>query len=86
VDFEGSEKCDGIAFISHFIFLTYEGKMKNVRCPSLNLQDFCLMWLIITVLDRNGIKTQKRGRRGGVLDELRVGGGCGCAAGAVVIP
>ena len=58
--------------------------MKNVRRLPLNLQDFCLMWLIISVSDRNGIKTWKRGPRGGVLDRAHVGGGY--ATGTVVIP
>lgn len=40
--FEGSDKYDGVAFISHFIFLTNEGKMNNVRYLPLNLQDLCL--------------------------------------------
>jgi len=41
--FEGSDKYDGVAFISRFIFLTNEGKMNNVKCLPLHLRDLCLM-------------------------------------------
>lgn len=74
--FEGSEKCDRIASISHFIFLTEGGKMKNVRCLPLDLQVFCLMWLIISISDRNRVQTWKHGPRGGVLGRVQVGEGC----------
>lgn len=68
VDFEGSEKCNRVASISHLIFLTQEGKMKNMRHLPLNLQDFCLMWFIISISDVSGIKTWKHGPRRRVLD------------------
>lgn len=75
VDFEGSEKCNRVASISHLIFLTQEGKMKNMRHLPLNLQDFCLMWFIISISDVSGIKTWKHGPRRRVLDWPCVGGG-----------
>lgn len=68
MDFEGSEKCNRVASISHLIFLTQEGKMKNMRHLPLNLQDFCLMWFIISISDVSGIKTWKHGPRRRVLD------------------
>lgn len=42
--------------------------MKNMRCLPLNLRDFCLIWLIMGIFDRNRIKTWKHGPRKGVLD------------------
>lgn len=59
-----------------------KGRWKMWGAFLLNFQDFCLMWLIINISDRNGIKIWNHGSREGVLDQV----GSGCAAGTILIP